>query len=553
MLRAHVLSLIFSISLSLLFSQELPYAPDRLLASLKPEVDVKASSYGLQFQSPSVESWLRTLGVKRQAPLTINRYLSSLPVLIEFETEVDIPAMIAELEASGLYNYVEPDYKGTGAGQQGMIPNDAYFKSRQWGLENDGTFNTKSVEDADIDMEEAWALTQGNSSIMVAILDSGIKPDHPEFAGRIWQNEREIPDNNIDDDLNGYIDDSWGWDFVDKDGGDSEDDDPTDDHGHGTNVAGILAANGNNGIGYAGVDWNCKLLIAKILDENNEGFYSWWIKGIYYAVDNGADVINMSTVGGANSPSLEEAIRYAYRGNVPVVVAMGNTNNFIRHYPAAYKESIAVGATDTDNQRASPFFWSHISGSNFGQHIDLVAPGNFMFGLSSTSNTDYDTYWGGTSQATPLVTGVISLMKSLDPTLSVDEVKNLLRKGTIDMVGAPNEDTRGWDRFHGSGLLNAYNSLLPLAATTSGDEELLSSKVSVFPNPGTGSYQVSFEDNPLGWQMTLLDMSGRGIKTWEQIPIGVALELDLPKGVYTMVFKHKQESTQFHKKLVHQQ
>ncbi|MEM7511428.1 MAG: S8 family serine peptidase, partial [Bacteroidota bacterium] len=238
---------------------------------------------------------------------------------------------------------------------------------------------------------------------------------------------------------------------------------------------------------------------------------------------------------------------------VPVVASMMNNNNDLDHYPASYKETIAVGATDTDNQRASPFFWSHTSGSNYGRHIDLVAPGNFMYGLAYNSDTNYGTYWGGTSQSTPLVTGVISLMKSIDPELVVDEVRNLLKNGAVDEVGDPDEDTRGWDRFHGSGLLNAYNTLSFLATPTSVEEDLLASKTQIYPNPGNGMYQISFEQNPLDWQMTLLDMSGREIKIWEQVPVKTALELDLPDGVYTMLFTHKQEVTSFHKKLVHQQ
>src|SRR5690606_33902002 len=114
---------------------------------------------------------------------------------------------------------------------------------------------------ADVKMREAWEITTGSSEISIAIMDTGIRMNHPEFAGRILENPNEVI-NGIDDDGNGLIDDLYGWDFV------NNDNTPTDDHGHGTNVTGITVANGNNGIGYAGVDWNCKLLPLKVLNSN---------------------------------------------------------------------------------------------------------------------------------------------------------------------------------------------------------------------------------------------------------------------------------------------
>ena len=121
----------------------------------------------------------------------------------------------------------------------------------------------------------------------------GIKFDHPELSGRIWYNYDEIPGNGIDDDNNTFIDDTKGWDFV------NSDNDPTDDYGHGTNVTGIIGSNGNNSIGYAGVDWHCKLMIMKGINSSNWGYYSWWIGGINYIVGKGVNVINMS-VGGTD-------------------------------------------------------------------------------------------------------------------------------------------------------------------------------------------------------------------------------------------------------------
>ncbi|MGB0897575.1 MAG: S8 family serine peptidase, partial [Flavobacteriaceae bacterium] len=186
-----------------------------------------------------------------------------------------------------------------------------------------------------------------------------------------------------------------GWDFI------NNDNNPTDDHGHGTNVAGIVLASGNNAIGYAGVNWNSRVMICKALNSTNSGSYAAIAGSIYYAVDNGAKVISMSIGGSGNSVTLSDAIDYCYNNGVVLVACMMNFNNNVNYYPAAYTNVIAVGSTDPDDKRSNPFFWSNTSGSNYGNHIDLVAPGNYMYGLSYSSDTNYGSYWGGTSQATP--------------------------------------------------------------------------------------------------------------------------------------------------------
>ena len=252
----------------------------------------------------------------------------------------------------------------------------------------------------------------------VAIIDSGCKLDHPEFAQRIWRNQKEIAGNGLDDDGNGYIDDVRGWDFA------ANDNNPTDDHGHGTNVTGIVGASGNNEVGYAGVNWACKLMVCKGLDSQNNGFYSWWTSAIYYAVNNGARVINMSLGGLSASQAMQDAVDYATQQGVVVVACMMNTNTSTPYYPAALTGVVAVGSTDPNDARSSPFFWSASSGSNYGAHLSVVAPGNDIYGLSYLSNTNYNSYWGGTSQATPHVAGLVSLLLTLRPQLTRRPGKN---------------------------------------------------------------------------------------------------------------------------------
>jgi hypothetical protein len=227
-------------------------------------------------------------------------------------------------------------------------------------------------------LTSAWTISTGSSHIVVSTLDSGLKLDHPEFTGRLWVNPNEIPNNNRDDDNNRYVDDIVGYDFVNKDN------DPTDDHGHGTNVTGIIGANGNNGIGYAGVDWKCKLMTCKVLDNKNSGYNSNITNAIYYSVHSGAHVINMSIQGSNYSNAMENAVNFATNNNRVVVAAMGNWNSSTTSYPAAYLNTISVGATDVNHYRANPFTWG--GGSNFGNHIDVTAPGNRIYGLRHNSN-----------------------------------------------------------------------------------------------------------------------------------------------------------------------
>jgi len=406
-------------------------------------------------------------------------YVLKLDVDQPLETLID-----AYLETD-LFEYVEPNYIGQGHGYMAQTnPNDTYY-SRQWSHHNNGTFVlSNATVDADIDTDLAWDITQGDPNLVVAILDSGLKLDHPEFSGRLWSNGAETQDGN-DNDANGYIDDiNGGWDFA------NDDNDPTDTQGHGTNVAGIALASGNNSNGYAGVNWNSKVMVCQIL-ENNFGFYSWWAEAIYYAVDNGASVINMSVGGDGASSLLEDAINYAYTNNVPVVVSTGNQNSVIQ-YPARYTNAFAIGSTDSDDTRTVPFFWDNTSGSNFGPELDFVAPGNYIYGLSHLSNTNFNSYWGGTSQAAPHVTGLISLMLSVDSNLSVDQIRTILEQSSEDQVGGV-EDTNGWDQYYGHGRINAYNALTNATLSTE-DPNQLGNNVLLYPNPMSISDQLKISN-----------------------------------------------------------
>ena len=501
------------------------FASDQLIVNFHPDIlsQIHLNHERNTFSIPAIDALNQSNGLSKIV-LTGNKKIKDTYVL-HFAGTRDILQLVETYQASGVLTFAEPNFIGHGGGVQGLqstIPDDALF-NRQWGLLNDGSFTlSPAVADADVDMEEAWDIEQGNSNIIVAVLDSGFKLDHPEFNGRIWNNAAESS-NGTDSDNNNYIDDTQGWDFV------NNDNNPSDDHGHGTNVAGIIASNGDNGTGYAGIDWNCKVMVCKILDANNSGFYSWWTDAIYYAVDNGAKVINMSVGGSGFSSSMETAVDYAHDNGVSIIVSMMNFNNDSPYYPAAYENTIGVGSTDANDNRTNPFFWSATSGSNFGSHIDVVAPGNYIYGLNYLSNTNYNSYWGGTSQAAPLVSGLASLLLAQDASRSPDDIRSILTTTAEDEVGNPTEDLPGWDQYYGWGRVNAFNALNLFTVNT---QEIQASDFKIYPNPLSAKEKLVIEwkeESADNTQVTLFNSLGQNIYQVQIAPNQKQTTLSLPE------------------------
>jgi subtilisin family serine protease len=249
-----------------------------------------------------------------------------------------------------------------------------------------------------------------------------------------------------------------GWDFVNQDAH------PNDDNGHGTHVTGTIAQTTNNGIGVAGVAFDTTIMPVKVLNAAGSGTYQWIADGIYYAVDNGADIISMSLGGSSPSATLEAAVAYAYNNGVVVISASGNDNGAVG-YPAAYNNYvIAVGATQYDETRA-PY-------SNYGSSLDIVAPGGntgvdqngdgYKDGVFQNTFGTTPTDWGywfyqGTSMATPHVSGVAALLLARDPTLTPDEIRDVLQSTADDLGAAGRDNEFGW------GIVNAEAALRTIA------------------------------------------------------------------------------------------
>lgn len=385
---------------------------------------------------------------------------------------VKLPEKLSETQAIIQYmadpnvEYAEPNYF---VSMNAVIPNDTFF-GNQWALNNTGqAFGTP---DADIDAAEAWEVSVGCPDIIVAVLDTGIDYNHADLVWNIWRNLGETDCNDEkDNDLNGFIDDCKGWDFTtcetfDEDGfctdPKNEDNDPMDGSGHGTHVAGIIGAKGNNITGIAGLIWMGNLMPVKVLNDDGEGTILDVANGVYYAVDNGAKIINASFGGPDYSQTLFNAIATANSNGVLVVAAAGNggddgigdNNDITPEYPANFNLSniISVAATDQDDIRASF--------SNFGPTtVDVAAPGVYILSTLPQNLYSDKEFGTGTSMATPHVSGLAGLLTCYYSHLSYLKIKDMVLR-YVDVL--PTLD--GWILTRGR--INAHKAMSSLWAPT---------------------------------------------------------------------------------------
>ena len=344
---------------------------------------------------------------------------------------------VDQYRADPRVEYIEPNYIVRAVE---IIPNDPRF-GELWGLHNTG--QSGGTVDADIDAPEAWSLGTGGT-VLVGVIDTGVDWDHVDLAANIYTNPGEIAGNGVDDDLNGFVDDIHGWDFV------NNDNNPNDDHGHGTHVSGTIAAVGNNGIGVAGVSWSARILPLKFLDSGGGGTTANAIRAVEYATLMGVKLTSNSWGGGGFSTALRDAIQAAGNQGILFVAAAGNNgsnNDTFPHYPSNYDLDNVISVASTDRFDALSGF------SNYGPvTVDLGAPGSDI--LSTFPNNTYGTI-SGTSMATPHVSGAVCLTWAAAPLMTHMEVKNIIL-GTVD----PLPSLAG--RMVSGGRLNVHTLLASL-------------------------------------------------------------------------------------------
>ncbi len=349
------------------------------------------------------------------------------------------------LNADGVAEFVEPDYL-----QFAMrVPNDPDFVAgNTWGLQN--TSARAPATGGDIDAPGAWDVITDASSVIVAIIDSGIRQTHQDLAANLWVNSGEIPGNGIDDDGDGIVDDIHGFNALTGGGN------PADDIGHGTHVAGIIGAVGNNGLGIVGVAWKIRLMSLKFLDSTGEGPTSAAIDCIDYARAHGARLINASWGSSARSRSLQRAVARARDDGIILVSAAGNEGvNLDQNplYPASYGASnvVSVAATTSSDTLASF--------SNYGiTSVDLAAPGESIRSTWFTSDASYASE-SGTSMATPHVTGTLALLAAFCPSCEMGTLID-----TVLSAVDPIPSLAG--RVKSGGRLNAASALGRLALSS---------------------------------------------------------------------------------------
>lgn len=386
--------------------QQAEFQPGELLVKLKSDI-----------ATASTESVLSRYGA------TFIRSLYDSPVALWRVPEGQELALVEQLNADPVVEYAEPNYKV----RIFLTPNDPSF-SKQWAHNIMQSAN-------------GWNIATGRSTVTIAVIDSGIDPNHPDLASKV------VP----------------GYDFANGDA------DPRDDNGHGTHVAGIAAAATNNGTGVAGVSWQARIMPVKVTDDEGSGTVAMVTDGITYAYQHGAKVLNLSLGGPGYSMTQQNAVNAAHAASALVVAAMGNDNISLPFYPAAYNNVVAVSATN--NADTKSYY------SNYGFHVDLAAPGGAMSiygdtgGIYSTMptypvnlTTEYDyklnyDYLQGTSQASPYTAGLAALIWSMDLSMTPDQVRLAMQNSANDL-GSP-----GWDQYYGYGRINVQRAVEAVAST----------------------------------------------------------------------------------------
>ena len=392
------------------------FAPGVLLVGLKPGADLQSSLGKFMAHAASDQAEATSTLIQSSVPL--------FPFASKFENDrqyarvsqaddklsrvyklhlspnADVLATAALLRTDADIEFAEPDF----IARASQTPNDPLYGD-QWGL-------------AKIGAQAAWDISTGDPAVTIAIVDSGVDLTHQDLANQLWINPGEVSGNGLDDDGNGLVDDVHGWNFLSDSG------DVSDENGHGTQVAGVAAAATNNGVGIAGMCWSCRFMAVKVMQASGTVNYSDIAAGVAYAAGQGAQVINLSLGGYADSEALRTAIESAAATTV-IVAGAGNDNQSTPFYPAAYPEVIAAAAGDQNDVKASF--------SNYGGWVDISAPG---VGIETTfaGNNAYGLE-NGTSLSAPFAAGLAGLIKSLHSDWSPALVRQQIIKTATEIDG----------------------------------------------------------------------------------------------------------------------
>lgn len=480
-------------------------------------------------------------------------------MILDFADSTEAAAFLSSSRSLGEVVYAHIDY----GARLYDSPDDPLY-SNQWYLHNTGQpyltverlegchndYQTiaSGLVDADIDADEVFSGPPSNTvTAVIGLIDTGVDMDHPELSGKIWLNEDEIPDNGIDDDHNGYIDDTRGWDFSGSGNVPPvEDNDPADTYGHGTHCAGIIAAVTNNAEGIAGIADDCLIMPLKFYPIMLSSFAA---RAVIYAADNGADIITMSFGYPWPVPVLDDALAYARAKGVICCAASGNDGAERVNFPAASPGILTIGASNS-NDLVAEF-------TTYGSHLEFVAPGVSILSLRAAGTDMYadceanvhiveNEYYlaDGTSMACPVVAGIIAGLLSESPGLTESTTLSALITSADDFLqpfGGGNFP--GWDKYSGFGRVNysgARQQLPGLRAKITGlrDNQIVSGSVSVYGIADGASFEEYILEYgpgsaPEAWQtinQSSSAVTGGLLGIWHSAPLDGQYTLRLRNG-----------------------
>jgi subtilisin family serine protease len=418
-------------------SLDIRYLPNTLIVKFKSEIRYALGKTSVD--EPSLNFVFRKYGVNvtqrifpnHDKPPTLSDQVDLSRIYEIRYYGNDDPLQVAkEFAKEPVVEYAEPYYTHRLA----FVPNDpGYTTGLQWYLKT-------------IQSEAAWEISQGDTNVVIGMVDTGVDWTHEDLAANIWTNPRPGSDPNFPNDIR-------GWDFGGLNG--TPDNDPNEDRpDHGTGTAGVASAVTNNGIGIAGIGFKCKIMPVKVSQDNSRDingspYIIHGYKAIVYAADKGASIINCSWGGGGYSQYEQDVVNYANQKGALIVAAAGNDNSSVMFTPAGYDHVLAVAATDSRDRRS---VWLSGQASNYGEWIDVSAPGSNMY---ITWKGNQYTFLAGTSFSSPLAAGVAALVKSAHPTWTPDQIAEQVRV-SCDKIDTVNP---GFTGKLGFGRINAYRAL----------------------------------------------------------------------------------------------